>query len=320
MSTGQIISKDSSNSAAKISVDGTHQLHQIISGIAKTDSVLKSGDTTAIADSGKTASDSASAVATFRFVDEENTDLTANEISFLPSSSYLGSHVLNVHSRSPVSYSKPVPDWYAIVLLVLIAGITVIKVFYHSIFRQMISALYNFAVTNQVVRDENMLVQRASILLNAIFYGGAGLFLYWVSMKLSWNNPIINHGLLRFFFFAFVTAVFFSVKMLLLKFIGWVFGIDKQISVYVFSIFLANNAIGVVLVATAAAMAYLTEFSFVNYLWLVLATVATAFLYLFYRAILISRSIPGFRLYYLFLYFCTLEIVPLILIIKLTIW
>lgn len=108
MSTGQIISKDSSNSAAKISVDGTHQLHQIISGIAKTDSVLKSGDTTAIADSGKTASDSASAVATFRFVDEENTDLTANEISFLPSSSYLGSHVLNVHSRSPVSYSKPV--------------------------------------------------------------------------------------------------------------------------------------------------------------------------------------------------------------------
>lgn len=318
MSAGQIIRRDSNNTG--VTAGSANHVHQIISELTKADSVGVTDNTLAVADSGSAMNDSVAKVAAFRFVDEENTDLTSTDISFLPASSYLGNQSLSVQSGSPVSFNKQVPDWYATTIFLLIAGITVIKVFYHSIFRQMINALYNFAVTNQVVRDENMLVQRASILLNAIFYGGAGLFLYWVSVKLSWSNPLINHGLLRFLFFAFVTAVFFSVKMLLLKFIGWIFGIDKQIAVYVFSIFLANNAIGVVLVIAAAAMAYLTEIAFVNYLWLVLASVIIAFFYLFYRAILISRTIPGFRLYYLFLYFCTLEIVPLILIIKLTIW
>jgi hypothetical protein len=170
----------------------------------------------------------------FRFTDEENDELNNTNQPFISSSTYFKQHQLEVKSSSPQLFNKIAPDWFTVVLFFLIAGITTVKVFYQNIFRQLVEAVYSFAVTNQVVRDENLLVQRASVLLNVIFYCSSGLFFYWISVRYNWNHPILNEGLLRFLFFAFVTAVFFTVKMLLLKLIGTVFNLDKPVAVFYF--------------------------------------------------------------------------------------
>ncbi len=253
----------------------------------------------------------------FRFTDEENDELNNSDQQFISSSAYFRQHQLEVKSLSPQLFNKTVPDWFAIVLFFLIVGITTVKVFYQNIFRQLVEAVYSFAVTNQVVRDENLLVQRASVLLNVIFYCSSGLFFYWISVRYNWNHPILNEGLLRFLFFAFVTAVFFTVKMLLLKLLGAIFNLDKPVAVFIFSIFLTNNLLGVLLVLITSFMAYLSGVSLINYVYLVLGILSLAFIFLLYRAFLISRTVQGYSLYYLILYFCTLEIVPIVLIIKL---
>lgn len=253
----------------------------------------------------------------FRFTDEENDELNNTDQPFISSSTYFKQHQLEVKSSSPQLFNKIAPDWFTVVLFFLIAGITTVKVFYQNIFRQLVEAVYSFAVTNQVVRDENLLVQRASVLLNVIFYCSSGLFFYWISVRYNWNHPFLNEGLLRFLFFAFVTAVFFTVKMLLLKLIGTVFNLDKPVAVFIFSIFLTNNLLGVLLVLITSFMAYLSGVSLINYIYLVIGILALAFIFLLYRAFLISRTVQGYSLYYLILYFCTLEIVPIVLIIKL---
>ena len=252
----------------------------------------------------------------FRFTDEENDELNNSDQQFISSSAYFKQQQLEVKSSSPQLFNKIVPDWFTIVLFFLIVGITTVKVFYQNIFRQLVEAVYSFAVTNQVVRDENLLVQRASVLLNVIFYCSSGLFFYWISVRYNWNHPILNEGLFRFFFFAFVTAVFFTVKMLLLKLIGTIFNLDKPVAVFIFSIFLTNNLLGVLLVLITSFMAYLSGVSLINYVYLVLGILSLAFVFLLYRAFLISRTVQGYSLYYLILYFCTLEIVPIALIVK----
>ncbi len=253
----------------------------------------------------------------FRFADDDNNDMqTVNEKTWLNSTSYFKPHILQPYGLDPVLNSTLVPDWFTVVLFLVVAGITVIKVFYSKIFKQLFNAFYSLAVTSQVVRDENILVQRASILLNIIFYGSAGLFLYYVSVRFNWNNPVFNEGILRFFFFAFVTAVFFSIKMLLLKVLSAIFEIEKPVSIYIFSIFLTNNMLGMFLVPLIACIAYVYS-PYTNYvIYSSIAVILVAFGYLLYRAVAISSTLPRFSLYYLFLYFCTLEIAPLLLIIK----
>jgi len=252
----------------------------------------------------------------FRFADDDNDIQTVNEKTWLNSTGYFKPHVLQPDGLHPVLNSTLVPDWFTVVLFLVVAGITVIKVFYSKIFKQLFNAFYSLAVTSQVVRDENILVQRASILLNVIFYGSAGLFLYYVSVRFNWNHPVFNEGILRFFFFAFVTAVFFSIKMLLLKVLSAIFEIEKPVSIYIFSIFLTNNMLGMFLVPLIACIAYVYT-PYTNYLiYSCIAVILLAFGYLLYRAVAISSTLPRFSLYYLFLYFCTLEIAPLLLIIK----
>lgn len=252
----------------------------------------------------------------FRFADDDNSVQTVNERTWLNSSHYFKPHALQTNGLNPVLNSSLVPDWFTVVLFLVTAGITIIKVFYSKIFNQLFNAFYSLAVTSQVVRDENILVQRASILLNVIFYGSAGLFLYYVSVRFGWNHPVFNEGILRFFFFAFVTAVFFSLKMLLLKVLSGIFEIEKPVSIYIFSIFLTNNMLGIFLVPLIACIVYVHAAYTIYLIYACTVAILLAFFYLLYRAVVISSTLSRFSLYYLFLYFCTLEIAPLLLIIK----
>ncbi len=252
----------------------------------------------------------------FRFADDDSEEQAIGEKTWSNSSPYFKTHQLQPTSQAPQLKQASVPDWFTIVLVLVVAGITVIKVFYSKIFTQLFNAFYSLAVTNQVVRDENILVQRASILLNITFYGTAGLFLYYMSVKFNWDHPVFNTGILRFFFFAFVTAVFFSVKMLLLKILSNIFEIEKPVSIYIFSIFLTNNMLGMVLVPLLTCLVFLSTGYSTYLIHACVVIILGAFAYLLYRAVVISSSLPRFSLYYLFLYFCTLEIAPLLLIIK----
>ena len=72
--------------------------------------------------------------------------------------------------------------------------------FLFQIFQPMIQALLNNNLTNQIVRDENILVQRASVFLSVAFHLIGALFLYFVSIDLGWNLGGLTAGFSRFLF------------------------------------------------------------------------------------------------------------------------
>lgn len=263
--------------------------------------------------SQQAASDSFS----FRFSDEDAPSTTfKNQTQYSGSSKYFSSHLLQNNSEYPNIFIPRVPDWFTVFFILIICGITTIKIFYNKIFKQLFDAFYSLAVANQVVRDENILVQRASVLLNIIFYGIAALFLYFISVKYNWNNPFFNHGIFRFFLFAIIIACFYSVKMLLLKALGYILQIDKAVAVYVFNIFLINNILGIALIPVVAMLAYCTIAFSVYIVYAGVVLVILSFFYRMFRAFSISMSMSLGSLYYLFLYFCALEIAPILVILK----
>ncbi len=228
---------------------------------------------------------------------------------------YAGHELIPIH-RTPLSIDKGYQDWFFPVMLFVLAIYTWLRLFYNKYFNQLIEAFLNSNLTNQIVRDENILVQRASILLALTFNIIAALFLYLLSLEIGWGLGGIGTGFNRFAFFITIVSAGYTFKFLILKIIGWLFDLDREMATYIFNIFLINNVLGLILVPIVALMAYnpaiQTHFLANLSLWLI----ALAFCYRIFRGLRSGLSVSGFSPLYLFLYLCTLEIAPLLVLIR----
>ena len=225
-------------------------------------------------------------------------------------------HELKVMHDGPRSLNRVTPDWIFPVLLLVIAAFAWLRTFYYKYFIQIMSAFLNTNLTNQIVRDENILVQRASVMLNIVFYLVAALFLFFASLHFSWSMGGMGSGFNRYLFFVLIVSAAYSLKFLVLKLCGYFFHISREMSAYLFNIFLINNVLGMLLIPIVALLAFsnLIDASWIMGLALFLAV--AAFIYRIIHGLAVGFASPVFSPYYLFLYLCTLEFAPLIVLIK----
>lgn len=224
-------------------------------------------------------------------------------------------HELQQVNKHPQPINRESSDWIFITLLFACSAFVWVKVFYNKIFIQISQAFLNNRITNQIVRDENILVQKASVLLTIIFNLVVSLFLYQISVLYDWEHDYVGTGFNRFLIFALGISLIYTVKFLILKIVGHIFLLDKAIAIYIFNIFLINNILGI------ALLPVLTFISFSNIyreygIYLAFILICGAFLYRIVRGCLVGLSYSRFSILYLFLYLCALEIAPLLILYK----
>ena len=225
-------------------------------------------------------------------------------------------HELKVKHDGPQSLNHQSPDWIFPILLLVFAAFAWLRTFYNKYFVQIMSAFWNNNLTNQIVRDESILVQRASVVLNILFNLVAALFLYFVSIHYSWSLGGIGTGINRYLFFALIVTAAYAVKFLILKICGSLFRINREMSTYLFSIFLINNVLCMLLIPLISFLAFGHFISASLIMTFSIALVAVAYIYRIIRGLVIGYTSTSFSPYYLFLYLCTLEFAPLLLLIK----
>ena len=180
----------------------------------------------------------------------------------------------------------------------------------------MIQAFLNNNLANQIVRDENIFVQRASIYLSLVFNLIGALLLYLISIHFKWTLVGIGSGFGRFVFFLVIVSVAYAVKFLILKICGWLFEQEREMATYIFNIFLINNILGMALLPFICIFAYNETLAVSGLLIIPLVLIVIAFGWRIFRGIQIGLSISSFSPLYLFLYLCTLEIAPLMVLIR----
>ena len=251
----------------------------------------------------------------FRF--EDSLSVQEESSSGPPTVVLFPHHELPVRHENPVPLNRSVPDWIFPVLLAVLGLFAFLRIFYARYFSRLFSAFTNSSLANQVVRDENVLIQRASVLLNIVFYMVAALFLYFISSSRHWEMEGLDYGFSRYLFFAILVAAVYTLKMIILKICGYVFELDREMAAYIFNIFLINSILGMALLPVTGLMAYA---SWIPPAWitvLALIIISVAFLYRLVRGVLIAIATPGFSPVYLILYLCALEIAPLLVVLKL---
>ena len=225
-------------------------------------------------------------------------------------------HELTPKNQTPVPINNGNPFWLIYVLILLIAGFTWVKVYYYRTLEQIITSFFSKTIANQVVRDENLLLQKASFLLTTIFYLVITLFLYELNNLYSFLPDFFGSGFSRILILGVLVSLVYSIKFIVLKLTGIIFHLDKAFSTYIFNIFLIHNLLGILLIPVVIALAFTTTAIAIILFKISLLIVIILFIFRLIRGVMIGLSLPGFSAFYLILYICGLEIAPLLVFIK----
>ena len=229
--------------------------------------------------------------------------------------------IYNGHKLSP-THAKELPrnnispDWFLPSIIIVLIVYTWIRIFYSKYFSQMVQAFLNNNLANQIVRDENIFIQRASIYLSIVFNLIAAMLLYQVSIHYRWPVAGMSWGFDRFIFFFVLVSAGYAIKFLVLKICGWLFEQEREMATYIFNVFLVNNVLGMALLPFICIITYNELINFSLFVTITLILVITGFAWRIFRGIQIGWSAAVFSPLYLFLYLCTLEIAPLIILMR----
>jgi hypothetical protein len=226
--------------------------------------------------------------------------------------SLLYPHSLPVFRIAPHYIQKENTDWIWGIFLLNLLLFTWGRLFYRKRIAMIFKAFFARRLMNQLVREGDLFNERIAISLSLIFITSVSLFIY-SGFGVAGVTFIRYEGLVLFGEILAGTIGFFGLKLLFIRLIGHVFKNYNQSHEYLTTEFLFYLVLGMLITPLMLLICY-TKTVYIYYF--VAFFVAFWFLYKFLRGFSIGLSHSKFSILYLFLYLCTLEILPALVLIK----
>ncbi len=204
-------------------------------------------------------------------------------------------------------------EWEIVILLVFIFSIAVAKAYYSKRFLQVLKSIPLGRFAAQVIREEKVYTQRGQFLLQFSFFIIAPLFLIYISHYLL-NVSFTEINILDYLFlFGCILIVYFiktATHLLLSKF----FNSMDIFREYIFNVFSINAGLGLLFAITLICQLFISNHNaFIYNVAITLTSIMFLFRLVRGSFLIVSKNYP---LFYGFLYLCTLEILPLVVIFK----
>ena len=211
------------------------------------------------------------------------------------------------------AFKKTRPVWVVFVLLLLCVSLGVIRIFFRSNFQNILHGFYNDRVFLQVSKEDNLGTSWSYIFLYIIFSFSLGLF---ISIYQTALGVIDNLNPLDFLKASLYVGVLFVVKILLIRFISQIFEVGKIAREYIAVLYLVYFNSALILIPILIFVTFLPVYYFKFILIFYTVIVFGLFVYRFFKT---AGSLLGqlkFSIFYLILYLCTLEIAPILILMK----
>lgn len=180
---------------------------------------------------------------------------------------------------------------------------------------QVVMGLYAGRYANQLAREEVSLGNRVVIFLSALFIFTLTLFFYQTAGYYGFLPTSSIKG--TFFITGAVIFLIYGIKLVMIKVLGFLFETQKEIKEYTISVFLFCNAVGLFMLPVVICLAFLKQVNPSVFIYSGFTIIAVFFITRLVRGLIIGLNSSRVSKFYLFLYLCTLEIVPLAIMVKL---
>lgn len=203
-------------------------------------------------------------------------------------------------------------DWLWIPMLLLFVFLAFIFTKYHFQIRRCFLAVVSNREFSDLMRDESQTAKRSSLALNVFSLFTYSFFLFLFAVKfLNWELIDLN------LYLVINAAVFgaFILKYIFILLVGILFQEQKSADLYISNSLLSNKVLGIVLFPLSLVVAYSMELGNIFLIsTLFLWGIITVFKW--YQGIKLGLSLSELPIIYPFLYICTLEILPTMILIK----
>jgi hypothetical protein len=245
----------------------------------------------------------------------QKVEVIANQKSKKYVPSIFKHHELKCIDQDVIFRKHPHNDWSLPFFLIGFLLLAIANVYYIKRFSLYVKAFFFNRFVSQLMREDNSQTQRLSILLTFIYLFSVSLFIIKMNDLYDFANIEMNHSW-QFLSMVFLVFCFFIGKITLNYLVGFIFKTDKEVSEYTFNLILLNQLLGIGMFFLSFMLFYINDHLTQILLYIGLALLAITYLYRIGRGFFSVRTNKHISAVYLFLYFCTLEILPVVFITK----
>ncbi len=216
----------------------------------------------------------------------------------------------------PEEVSHHSNDWMFVVIFLGVIIFIFVHVFNRKRLNSVIKAFFAKRLVTHLAREGNILTDGMSVALFLIFISSYSLLIYLIVGEF-YNTESIRYWGFLFYAQIFIgLLLFLFLKFLLIKISEVIFKTGELSSAYIINYFVFIFFEGLTLLPLLTLVIYLPEEYNTNILIGSAFLILSIYIFRLFRGLIIGLSSKKFQLFQLFLYFCTHEIIPVLLIVK----
>jgi len=205
-------------------------------------------------------------------------------------------------------------DWISISIFACLVLFSITRFLYFRRLGQVFKAVFVNRLLSQINRESNIKKEGITLLLLIVFFISTSLFIYKTSINyfdFDWlgMNPSISF----FFLILLIVFAYYFAKLILIKFIGYVFNTQQETNDYLIYNLIFLLVIGNVLLIPVIIQNYISN---IVGFYFAICFLLLSEAYRITKAVISLFSYSKFSVLFIFLYLCTVEIIPVMIAYK----
>jgi hypothetical protein len=230
--------------------------------------------------------------------------------------SVFSGHALQPKTNAPLKLDVAQPDWIFGLLLICTALLLFAKLSYDRRMGQIFGAFLRQRQLLLLIREGNILSERITPPLIILHMLSFSLFFFLLIDAELGRPDFLQNEYLLFLLILGCYAFFFGLRLFIIFTLGWIFASKETTQTYIVNSLIIDEVCGMFLIPVCL-MVFYAPHPAGHYTMLTAAVLfAVLLLYKLTRNFMVGISNPNFSWLYLFLYLCTVEILPVLFLGK----
>lgn len=205
-------------------------------------------------------------------------------------------------------------SWYFYFLVSLLIAYAVARAFLGELLKTTFNAAVRYNTAVAMYKDNSQLQRQLDTVLYGFYFASMGFFIMLIARYFNLYPYELRNVELFGFFTALIVAVFY-IRIVLVNIVGHVFFNLNLFRESLYHGFIFNKLMGILALPMSIVIVYTTGKLHDAVVWTALGIMGIMLIMKMYRGLLFSQKNRVLN-FYLFLYLCALEIVPMLLLYK----